>query len=95
MPSKKKCPQCGEWSVWNENPNDTCEHCGSVLDLKSVKRMEIRAEAKALSKEKWIFAIKDSDNGFMRFLKQVGNTTYMVFMVILSFIMGLIAALPA
>jgi hypothetical protein len=29
--SSKKCPECREWSDWNQQITDTCQHCGALL----------------------------------------------------------------
>jgi len=30
--STKKCPGCGHWTNWRQQPDDRCEHCQQVLE---------------------------------------------------------------
>jgi hypothetical protein len=32
MTSTKKCPVCQQWSRWQQQAHDRCEHCGELLD---------------------------------------------------------------
>lgn len=91
---EKKCPHCGEWSTWNQNLDDPCDHCGKPLggeDLAHKQMVEKDAQERA---EKWIFYIREDDSDLMVVLKKIGNTAYVIYMSILSFIAWVIAALP-
>lgn len=91
---QKKCPHCGEWSSWNMNLTDRCEHCGQPLGGKDLKNQERREQEQLKNTEDWLFAIKKTDSPFVVSLKKIGNFFYTVFMAIISFILWLIAALP-
>lgn len=91
---EKKCPHCGEWSSWNQKLDDPCDHCGKPLggeDLVHQQKVEKDAQDRA---EKWIFYIREDDSDLMVVLKKIGNTAYVIYMSILSFIAWVIAALP-
>lgn len=94
MKHQKKCPECGEWSIWEQSHEDLCEHCGALLSPEAFKRQEKRAEYQEASKKKWIFYIEEDDGALMRFFKKTGNTIYLIYMAILTFIMWLIAVTP-
>jgi len=91
---EKKCPHCGKWSTWNQKLDDPCDHCGLPLggeDLKHQQKVKKDAQDRA---EKWIFYIREDDSDLMVTLKKIGNTVYIIYMSILSFIAWVIAALP-
>ncbi|MCC5932376.1 MAG: hypothetical protein JJU28_24235 [Cyclobacteriaceae bacterium] len=94
MKHQKKCPGCGEWSTWYQSHEDICEHCGTLLSPEAFNRDERRAEYQAASEKKWIFYIEENDGPVLRFFKKIGNTVYLIYMAILTFIMWLIAVTP-
>ncbi|UZD21286.1 hypothetical protein PBT90_17320 [Algoriphagus halophytocola] len=92
--SQKKCPQCGEWSVWTNDYRDRCEHCGEFLSPDEMKREERKAQDQERYEKEWMFYVNPEDSAIVRFFKKSGNLFYTVFMAIMTFIMWLIAALP-
>lgn len=92
--SQKKCPHCGEWSVWTHHYQDRCEHCGELLSPEEMKREERKAQDQERNEKEWMFYINPEDSAIVRFFKKSGNLFYTVFMAIMTFIMWLIAALP-
>lgn len=91
---EKKCPHCGEWSTWNQQLTDSCNHCGRTLGGKDLDYQEKRAAQEQKNIENWIFNIKESDSNFVKGWKEVGNFFYTVYLAIITFIVWLIAALP-
>lgn len=91
---QKKCPHCQQWSDWDQDIEDTCEHCGQKLSLMEIQRNQKREEERIANEQKWMFYIQKSDPPFMVFLKKAGNLFYTVFMAIMTFLLWLIAALP-
>lgn len=91
---EKKCPHCGAWSKWNQDIQDTCEHCGNKLGGADLAYHEKRLAQEKANRENWIFYIKDTDNGFVRVVKKVGNFFYTIYIAIITFLAWLIAVLP-
>ncbi|EON75691.1 hypothetical protein ADIS_3841 [Lunatimonas lonarensis] len=91
---EKKCPHCNAWSKWNQDINDTCEHCGHQLGGADLHYHEKRLAQEKANRENWIFYIKDTDSGFMKGAKKVGNFFYTIYISIITFIAWLIAVLP-
>lgn len=91
---EKKCPHCGEWSPWNQNLKDVCEHCGKPLGGKDLEYQEKRKTQKQANEEQWIFYIKETDNNFVKGIKKAGNFFYVIYMAILTFVAWVIAFLP-
>lgn len=91
---EKKCPHCGEWSKWNKNIEDLCEHCGQPLGGRDLEFHQNRQKDIQANKEQWIFYIKESDSDFMKGLKKVGNIFYTIYMAIVTFLAWLVAVLP-
>ncbi|PZX58002.1 class I tRNA ligase family protein [Algoriphagus chordae] len=92
--SQKKCPHCGEWSIWTNNYEDRCEHCGEFLSPVELERKEKFIQEQDRQEKGWMFYINPEDSGFKKFFKKSGNLFYTVFMAIMTFIMWFIAALP-
>jgi predicted amidophosphoribosyltransferase len=91
---EKKCPYCGEWSTWNQDLRDTCDHCGKILGGKDLEYQEKRQAQKQANEEQWIFYINESDNEFIKALKKTGNFFYVIYMAILTFMAWVIAFFP-
>lgn len=96
MSATKKCPNCGQWSRWTQNPTDRCEHCNSVLDPVAVARQQAREERKLAEDEhlsiKFI-QINPNDPWYKNFFKRIGLGFQIAFVSIISFILWLIALL--
>ena len=91
---EKKCPHCGKWSVWNQNLNDPCVHCGNPLGGIDLVYHEKRVAQKKANEEQWIFNIREDDTEFVKYLKKIGNFFYVIYMAILTFIAWVVAFLP-
>lgn len=91
---EKKCPHCGEWSAWNGDMRDACDHCGKPLGGRDLDYQEKRDADTKRNEEQWIFYIKESDSEAVKLAKQVGNFFYTIYMGIITFIAWLIAVLP-
>lgn len=91
---EKKCPHCGQWSKWNKNLTDTCEHCGQTLGGVDLEYHERRERDTQANEEQWIFYIHDTDSDLVKILKKTGNFFYTVYISIITFLAWLIAALP-
>ncbi|MHA7129575.1 hypothetical protein [Algoriphagus namhaensis] len=92
--SQKKCPNCGQWSSWDRNYDDRCDHCGEYLAQEEKRRETVKEEEKLRQEKDWMFRVDPTDNAWIKFWKKAGNLFYVVFMAIMSFIMWVIAALP-
>jgi hypothetical protein len=42
LASTKKCPHCGQWTNWQQHPDDRCEHCQQVLEPHRVANDQAR-----------------------------------------------------
>lgn len=96
MNASKKCPHCGNWSQWTQNPTDLCQHCGSVLDPVAVARQEAREERKQEEAERLsikFIEIKPDDPWYLRIIKRMGLGFQIAFVSIVSFFLWLIALL--
>lgn len=91
---EKKCPHCGKWSFWNQDLNDVCVHCGEPLGGRDLVYHEKRQAQEKANEEQWIFYVGDDDPEFVKYLKQIGNFFYVIYMGILTFIAWVIAFLP-
>ena len=75
--SQKKCPQCGEWTVWSLSVNDVCTHCGHPLST-HMREKEQRAE-RILAAPTGLFPINGNDGLFLRFGKRSLNIAHVIF----------------
>ncbi len=92
----KKCPVCGQYSGWDETPDATCQHCGSILDPRTHHKVKKEAEKKRLAQLRfehpvfWV-SIKPTDKPFTVFWKQIARGAQIVYMAIVSFLVWLAA----
>ncbi|GAB2547922.1 hypothetical protein [Rufibacter soli] len=96
MKASKKCPHCAQWSVWQRNPTDTCEHCHQLLDPTAVERLKAQAQRKSEESTRFtvdFIQINPQDSAFTKFYKGIGLSFQIAFVAIMSFILWLIALL--
>lgn len=92
--SVKKCPACGQWSKWNQNFEDRCEHCGKLLapvelkDQEEIQEMAEKNEKFSIS----LVQIHPDDNFLVAGIKRVIQAFQLVFMGIVSFLVWLATA---
>ena len=91
--SSKKCPFCGQWSEWNQETTDTCEHCGALLDDEKLLRAAAREAAKNEQKkfDIDIIQIYPTDSGFVVFYKRIIQALQYSFIAIVTFILWFLA----
>lgn len=94
MSGSKKCPNCHQWSSWNQQKTDRCEHCGALLATETIEREEKREKKKKEEEDRWVFNIQPDDPPLTIFFKKIGKVGYVIFMAIVSFIVWLVAFLP-
>ena len=93
--SVKKCPICGQWSRWNQNFEDRCEHCNSLLapvELKDQEDIQDMAE----KNEKFsiqLVTINPDDNLLVAGVKRVIQAFQLTFVAIISFLVWLATAI--
>jgi transcription initiation factor TFIIIB Brf1 subunit/transcription initiation factor TFIIB len=93
---QKKCPNCGQWTVWNQSVEDICQHCGAVLDEEGLRRRAQKEEEKEKQAERFnlvMIEIYPTDGPFTVFYKRIIQAFQITFMAILSFIIWLVTIL--
>jgi hypothetical protein len=94
--SSRKCPGCGQWSNWQQSPDDKCEHCGSLLDPQALKARQQREEDEFRQKEQFNIALIEiypSDSALTRFGKRIIQGFQLSLMAIISFIIWVVTIL--
>lgn len=89
--SQKKCPACGQWSHWNQDINDKCEHCGKVLEAQRAVDQKKREDN---AKKPMTFTrrrIEPGDSFGKVVYKNVFNWAGAAYFAFLSFMVWLIA----
>ncbi|WP_426060986.1 hypothetical protein [Hymenobacter sp. B1770] len=90
--ASKKCPNCHQWSIWQQSPNDRCEHCGELLDPQAQKSAVAREK---LANQKMpsvvLMEINPEDGPIKRFFKTIVRGGQLAFAAILSFIVWVVA----
>lgn len=96
LESTKKCPDCQQWSGWQLQPTDRCEHCGALLDPRALQSAMAR-EKLANQKMPLVLLVKinPEDGPFMRFFKTIVRGGQLLFGAILAFLVWLVAAVAA
>ncbi|MFC6997550.1 hypothetical protein [Rufibacter roseus] len=96
MKSSKKCPHCGQWSSWNHDPADRCEHCQHLLDPDAFARQQAQEERKEEESKRFtvdLIKINPDDSSFTKLWKSIGLGFQLAFAAVVSFILWLIAVL--
>ncbi|QNP51690.1 hypothetical protein [Hymenobacter qilianensis] len=89
--ASKKCPHCQQWSAWQHNPTDRCEHCGELLDPRAHQSAIQRNELENQKTSSLILMeIKPEDKGLARFFKTIVRGGQLAFAAILSFIIWVV-----
>lgn len=91
--SEKKCPVCGNWSVWNMKKDDLCSHCGTALSDYERKK-ELRGE-KMRATPSGLFPVNPNDRLLLKMGKYTLNGIHIIFTAIVSFIVWLITFVAA
>ena len=91
--SQKKCPHCGQWTVWNQGMDDTCSHCGHLLST-HLREKEARAK-RIYEAPKGLFPVQATDGLFLRIGKQTLNVTHIAFMALVSFVMWFVTVVAS
>ncbi|QNF31328.1 RNHCP domain-containing protein (plasmid) [Adhaeribacter swui] len=98
MKDTKKCPHCGQWSHWNQNPEDRCEHCRNPLDPITLNRQQAKYDLQQQEKQRFsldLIRINPDDSWFIRFTKKVGLGFQLIFVAIITFFIWFIAFVAA
>ncbi|GAB2787401.1 putative amidophosphoribosyltransferase [Hymenobacter luteus] len=94
MTATKKCPHCGRWTEWSQQPTDRCQHCGQVLEPYRVASEEARQK---LSEQPlssvMLIEIKPDDGPVVRFFKYIIRGGQLAFAAIMAFIVWLVTVL--
>jgi hypothetical protein len=93
--SSKKCPQCGEWSDWNGEITDCCQHCGALLSDKSSLRAAARVAEQQEKKgfELGLIPIHPTDSWPVVLAKRLVQAIQISFVAIVSFLLWLLTLL--
>jgi hypothetical protein len=96
-----KCPQCGEWTMWQGEVDDRCLFCGGFLEPQRFSREIEKKISKELLKENDYFFIKPTDGPFKRRLKGflgsfrwVAYYLQIIFFVIVTILLVILSLLP-
>ncbi|WP_146153626.1 hypothetical protein [Adhaeribacter arboris] len=95
--STKKCKNCGNWSPWNQQINDTCHFCGHLLDEEAFLA-QAKAEAEANEKKPYqinidLIKIYPTDSFLVKIGKRMVQAVQISFVAILSFILWFLTML--
>src|SRR5688500_17904280 len=89
----RKCPSCGHWSPWTQDPHDRCKFCNSVLDPAGLKAQEVQEEENTRQKKQiniTLIEIYPEDSAFTRFWKRIVQGFQLTLIAIISFIIWVI-----
>lgn len=89
----KKCPECGKWSKWNHNPDDKCEHCGSLLSPREYEESNKSVEEDKFGMELKLIQINEKDSSVLVFFKRIIQGFQLLFFGIVSFLVWLATAI--
>ena len=92
--SAKKCSVCGQWSDWNMQASDTCEHCGAILDDAFLRTLQNETEPKKKNQIEIDFIqIYPTDSFLVKIGKRIILALQISFVAIVSFIIWFLTLL--
>ena len=95
--SVKKCKNCGNWSPWQQNINDTCHFCGHLLDEEAfLAEAKAEADAEEDNKNKInidLIKIYPTDSFPVKMGKRLVQAVQLSFVAVLSFILWVLTLL--
>ena len=81
-----KCPNCGEWTLWEGDVDDRCLYCGEFLEPQRFSREGEKKIIDEVKKENDYFALKPTDGPLKRRIKVFLNSfRWMVFYLEIAF----------
>jgi len=90
----KKCPHCEQWTTWQQQPTDHCQHCGQELEPYRAASNEARAQLEQQPMSKLVLIeVKPDDGTFMRFLKRIIQGGQLAFAGLLAFVVWFLTTL--
>jgi hypothetical protein len=93
--STKKCPSCQQWSQWQQQATDRCEHCDELLDPRTHAEDQQQEATERLRGGIQLMEINPEDGGLTWFFKTIVRGGQLLFIAILAFIVWLVTALAA
>jgi hypothetical protein len=82
----KKCPHCGQWTAWQQQPSDCCQWCGKVLEPYRVASNQARQTlADKAMPQMLLVDIKPDDGTALRFLKRIIRGGQLAFAALVAF----------
>jgi endogenous inhibitor of DNA gyrase (YacG/DUF329 family) len=90
----KKCPHCGQWSGWQQQPDDRCEQCQQLLDPQARHRAEEQERiAQQPVSQFMMIEIKPTDGAVLRFFKYLVRGGQLAFGAFMAFMIWLVTAM--
>ncbi|RYD69217.1 MAG: hypothetical protein EOP53_27570 [Sphingobacteriales bacterium] len=89
----RKCPACGQWSAWQQHPDDTCKFCNAILDpagllAQQQQQTEIERQKKQLNIT--LIEIYPEDLPFTKFWKRIVQGFQITLIGVVSFIIWVV-----
>ncbi len=93
MATQKKCSECGQWTTWHHKLTDTCEHCGQLLDKRTINDLQYFENQQKLNDENSFSVPKPGDNFLMLALRRTVWIANVIYMATVSFFLWLFTTL--
>lgn len=94
MKSEKKCPACGQWTVWKKQLDDRCQHCDTLLQPHAIIEKEAREEREQKEAEHDFFRIRHDDGVGMKALRRTAWVGHVLYAAIVWFFLVMFASTP-
>lgn len=92
--SEKICPSCSQWTHWNNQLGDCCEHCGFDL-LKAKVEEEQERKERFYEKPTGIISITGNEPAFLQGIYRIINFVYLIFVAMMAAIVWFITTVVA
>ncbi|RTQ51560.1 hypothetical protein EJV47_07105 [Hymenobacter gummosus] len=94
LSATKRCPHCGQWSDYRQQPDDRCQHCHELLDpLGPQRAAEMEQAWKWEMPPAMLIPIPETEPAWLRGLKYVVRGGQLLFAATVSFIVWFLTTL--
>lgn len=94
MAIDKKCPHCGQWTIWNNKLDDRCTHCNTLLNQRRLAEIELHHKREEEHKAKDLYRIRETDGPMMIVWRRILLVFHLIFGGISWLLIWMFASAP-
>jgi len=87
MSTHKKCPECNEWTSWNHQLTDKCEHCSELLDKRAINDIKLFEKQQKINEENSFYVPKPGDSFIVLAVRKAAWIANVIYVAMVSFML--------